>query len=316
MGDGSSTTLEDPPTHTYGTWGEYEIWLRASTPYCSDSVSHTIRIFPAVPVAAFDTIVGACEPYTVQFTNRSIYGDSYLWEFDDGTTSTEFEPVHTFEVAGYYNVKLTVTGDGGVDYAYHVVEVYEMPVVEFRVEPELAMLPDDEVRFYNLSEHGAYYIWDFGDGNTSTEENPRYLYSEVGEYDVTLEVTTIHGCVDQATKTAAVSVEAEGYIYFPNAFKPDMHGPNGGIYDLRAQEKNNIFHPFWEGVAQYNLEIYTRWGEKLFSSNDVNWGWDGYFHEDLCKQDVYVFKCWGVFINGELFNVKGDVTLLHHDKLQ
>jgi PKD repeat protein len=244
-----------------------------------------------------------------------VYGDSYLWDFDDGTTSTEFEPVHTFEEYGYYNVKLTVTGQGGTEYAYSLVEVYRMPLVEFRVEPELVMLPDDEIRLFNLSRYGSFYLWDFGDGSTSTEESPWHLYTAVGQYDVSLEVSTEHGCTDFLVEPGAVTVEAEGVILFPNAFKPDLHGPNGGYYDLRAQEKNNIFHPYWEGVAVYNLEIYTRWGEKLFSTTEVNQGWDGYFKENLCQQDVYVFKSWGVFVNGELFKVKGDVTLIHHDKL-
>ena len=314
LGDGSTSNLENPATHTYNTWGDYEIWLRASTPYCSDSVSHSIRIFPAAPIAAFDTIVGECEPYTVQFTNQSVYGETYLWEFDDGTSSTEFEPVHTFEEYGYYNVKLTVTGQGGTEYAYRQVEVYRMPLVEFRVEPTLVMLPDDEIRLFNLSKYGSIYLWDFGDGNTSTEESPWHLYTSVGTYDVSLEVSTEHGCTDRLVQPAVVTVEGDGVILFPNAFKPDLHGPNGGYYDLAAQEKNNIFHPYWEGVADYHLEIYTRWGEKLFYSDDVNWGWDGYFQENLCLQDVYVFKCWGYFQNGQLFKVKGDVTLLHHDK--
>ena len=45
-------------------------------------------------------------------------------------------------------------------------------------------------------------------------------------------------------------------------------------------------------------------------------GGDGYNKGRLCKQDVYVFKCWGYFVNGEMFQVKGDVTLIHHDKLK
>lgn len=314
LGDGSSSNLENPPTHTYDTWGDYVIWLRASTPHCSDSVAHSIRIFPAAPIAAFDTVIGACEPHTVQFRNQSVYGESYLWEFDDGTTSTEFEPVHTFETYGYYNVKLTVTGQGGREYAYRQLEVYRMPYVDFRVNPELVMLPDDEIHLFNLSTHGSTYLWDFGDGSTSTEENPRHLYTTVGQYDISLEVVTEHGCTDRMLKQAVVTVDGEGVILFPNAFKPDLLGPNGGYYDLMAQEKNNIFHPYWEGVADYHLEIYSRWGDKLYYSDEVNRGWDGYFKENLCIQDVYVFKCWGYFYNGQLFNVKGDVTLLHHDK--
>ncbi|MEN8201788.1 MAG: PKD domain-containing protein [Bacteroidota bacterium] len=314
MGDGSTLDSEEPAPYSYSTWGDYEIWLKVASAHCSDSVSHSIRIIPAVPVADFDTIVGACEPYTVQFRNNSIYGNSYLWEFDDGTSSTEFEPEHTFGEYGIYNVKLTVFGEGGREYAYRQVEVYRMPLVNFTVAPDLVMLPDDEVRLFNLSKYGAYYMWDFGDGNTSTEENPRHLYTQVGTYDISLEVTTENGCVDMLLKPAAVIVEGEGIIMFPNAFKPDMDGPNGGYYSLNEPERNNIFHPYWEGVLEYNLEIYTRWGEKLFSSTDVNIGWDGYYKGELSSQAVYVYKSWGIFINGESFFEKGDVTLIHHRK--
>jgi PKD repeat protein len=312
MGDGFTTTLEEPQPHTYSDWGEYEIKLYVSSAHCSDSVSHTIRIFPAPPIAGFDTVTPGCEPLTVQFRNTSLYGDSYLWEFDDGTTSTEFEPEHTFSTYGIYNVKLTVTGEGGHDYAYHQVEVYRNPLVNFRVQPELVMLPDQEIQLFNLSEHGATYLWDFGDGNTSIEENPRYLYSSVGVYTISLDVWTEHGCTGRLVKPDAVTVLGKGLIRFPNAFKPDMTGPNGGYYDLQKPEKNNIFHPLWEGVEEYYLEIYNRWGELLYISEDVMIGWDGYFKEKLSKQDVYIWKCWGRFSNGKNFRLAGDVTLLHH----
>jgi gliding motility-associated-like protein len=115
-------------------------------------------------------------------------------------------------------------------------------------------------------------------------------------------------------RPAAVTVEAAGLIKFPNAFKPYMHGGNGGYYSLENDEQNLIFHPYWEGVDHYHLEIYNRWGERLFTSEEVNIGWDGYFNEELCDQGVYFFKCTGTFINGVPFRVVGDVTLIHHDK--
>jgi len=314
MGDGTQTSQVDPPAHDYGTWGDYTVWLQASTPYCSDSIAHTIRILPATPVALFDTVIPGCEPHTVQFRNNSLYGETYLWEFGDGGTSTEFEPEHTYQEYGIYNVKLTVSSAGGTEFAYRQVEVYRMPVVDFRVAPELVMLPDDEIKLFNLTQFGNTYLWDFGDGNTSVEENPRHLYQTIGEYDISLEVTTQEGCTDRLIKNALVTVEGEGYLYFPNAFRPDLTGPNGGYYDLNEPEKNNIFHPFWEGVLEYHLEIYTRWGEKLFYSNDVNIGWDGYVDGTLGAQGVYIYKSWGIFINGRTFEEKGDVTLLYHNR--
>ncbi len=314
MGDGFTTSMENPQTHTYSTWGDYEIKLYVSSDHCSDSVSHSIRIFPTVPVAEFDPVVPDCEPLTVQFRNTSLYGDTYLWEFDDGTSSAEFEPLHTFSEYGYYNVKLTVTGEGGREYAYRQVEVYRMPLVDFSVAPELVMLPDDEIRLFNLSKYGSSYLWDFGDGNTSTEDNPSHLYTALGDYDISLDVWTEHGCTDRLIKPALVTVMGEGLILFPNAFKPDLDGPNGGYYKLNESVKNNIFHPYWEGVVEYHLVIYNRWGEKLYYSDDVNRGWDGYNKGTLCSQAVYVWKSWGFFTNGEVFQEMGDVTLLHHRK--
>ncbi len=315
MGDGFITNQEHPDDHTYSTWGSYEINLYVSSTNCSDQVAHTIRIFPGPPIAGFDSVPPGCVPQTIQFHNTSLYGDTYLWDFDDGTTSTEFEPEHTFPEHGIYNVKLSVTGEGGIDYAYHQVEVYRNPFVDFLVSPQLVMLPDQEIQLFNLSEYGETYLWNFGDGSTSTDMNPRHLYSKIGTFHISLDVWTEHGCTDRLVIPSAVTVLGKGLIIFPNAFKPDMSGPNGGYYDIREIDKNNIFHPYWEGVEEYFLEIYNKWGELLYTSDDVMKGWDGYYREKLSKEDVYVWKCWGIFSNGRNFLMAGDVTLLHDDHM-
>ena len=310
MGDGFSTSGEDPEPHAYSAWGNYMVKLNVVSPHCSDSVLHTVRILPASPQAAFDAPPPECEPYTVRFTNSSVYGKSYVWDFDDGTTSSEFEPVHTFENYGYYNIKLTVNGEGGSDYAYQQLEVYRLPVVNFRIAPELVMLPDQEMKCYNMSQYGETWLWDFHDGTTSAEKNPFHLYSRIGQYDISLDVWTEHGCTARLEKPNAVWVKGEGLIIFPNAFRPDKTGPNGGYYNLDDREKNNIFHPYWEGVEDYILYIYNRWGELLYTSHDVNIGWDGYMNGKLIHQGVFVYKAMGTFINGEPFTRVGDVTLL------
>jgi gliding motility-associated-like protein len=64
------------------------------------------------------------------------------------------------------------------------------------------------------------------------------------------------------------------------------------------------------GVIEYQLQIYNKWGELLFESKDVNRGWDGYYRGQLCKQDVYVWKVVARFVDGQLFEKAGDVTLL------
>jgi len=204
-----------------------------------------------------------------------------------------------------------VTGEGGRDYAYRQVEVYRKPEVDFKVAPELVMLPDEHIQLFNLSKYGVNYLWDLGDGGTSTELTLSYLYSRIGVYDISLDVWTEHGCTNRLVKPSAATVLGEGLLIFPNAFKPDRSGPNGGYYNLYDREKNNIFHPYWEGVEEYRLQIYSRWGVLLFISEDVNIGWDGYQDGKIVVQGVYVWKCKGSYINGQNFNEVGDVTLLH-----
>lgn len=314
MDDGNTPVIRDPVSHTYAAWGEYSIRLNVSSEYCSDSVSHMVRILAALPVAVFDTVYPGCEPHPVQFRNRSQYGTSYLWEFDDGTTSTEFEPLHIYRDDGIYNVKLTVRGEGGVSYVYHQVEVYGRPRVRFNVTPELVMLPDQFVHLSNLTENGITFLWNFGDGKTSDEYSPSYLYSAIGKYDISLEAWSEHGCNARMIKPGAVEVVGKGLIVFPNAFEPSMSGPNGGYYSLDEPEYNYVFHPVYDGVMLYKLEIFTRWGNLIYTSDDVNKGWDGYYQGALSPQGVYVWKCTGTFSNGKLFSMVGDVTLLHHDR--
>ncbi len=308
--DGNFSDKRYPGSYEFGDWGEYNIGLRVWNDNCSDSVSHRIYIKPPVPVAAFDTLVPGCVPHTVRFINNSIYGHSYYWDFDDGNTSEDPEPVHTFQEHGVYNVKLIVYGEGGEDFTYREIEVYRKPVVDFKVAPDTVLLPDEEIRLYNMSEYGETYEWNFGDGNYSAEKNPEHLYTELGVYDISLAVWTEHNCTERMFIERAVTVTGSGEIFFPSAFRPNPSGPSGGWYDPADPTSNNIFRPFWDGVTKYRLRIYNRWGEFLFESTDIMQGWDGYYQERLAKQDVYVWKAWVTFTNGSSKVMAGDVTLI------
>ncbi|MEZ4739972.1 MAG: gliding motility-associated C-terminal domain-containing protein [Flavobacteriales bacterium] len=98
-------------------------------------------------------------------------------------------------------------------------------------------------------------------------------------------------------------------IRFPNAFTPSNSGPTDGVYDPRSFD-NDYFYPLYQGVEEYKLEIFNRWGELLFVSEDVKVGWDGYYRGQPAKQDVYVWKAYAGFSDGEETVLKGDVTLL------
>jgi|TARA_B110000879_G_scaffold178860_1_gene234409 hypothetical protein len=97
----------------------------------------------------------------------------------------------------------------------------------------------------------------------------------------------------------------------PTGFIPNPGGSSGGIYDPQTLE-NSIFFPIVEGVTDYQLLIFNRWGEIVFTSKEVLKGWDGYYRgsEKMCAQDVYVWKATGKYATGKSFNKTGSITLL------
>jgi PKD repeat protein len=322
FGDGMTSPLEDPVSYTYDHWGTYNINLNVSNEYCENYVTHWIRIFPPQPIADFDAdIYVGCVPLTIQFQNNSIYGEEFYWDFDDGTTSTAFEPSHTYTTAGLYQVRLTVTAEGGQDFAFGQVDAFRLPEVDFTVEPDCVMLLDEGgvllseiVKGFNFSKYGDRYLWDFGDGTTYTVEDPVHRYSELGVYDVSLQVWTEHECTVSMIIPDAVRVIGKGLLIYPNAFAPNLDGPVDGWYDV-TDKSNQVFFPMHEGVIEYELLIYSRWGELVFESHDVNYGWNGYNKNgELCAQSVYVWQVSGKYTTGRTFKLTGDVTLLHYPR--
>ena len=307
--DGQSSVEIEPGSHEYLHWGNFNIQLKAWSDYCTDSVSHRIRVYAPKTIADFDASQSGCEPLTVNFTNHSTWATSYKWEFDDGSVSTEKNPSHIYQEPGKYQIKLTTYGDGAEDATYREIEVYPKPLVEFNVSPRYVMLPNALVHAYNTSKLGSKYLWDFGDGSTSEEIEPTHTYKDLGTFDITLNVWTEHQCFDSVVMQRAVKVEGTGVCEFPNAFTPSAEGASDGSYDY-PDTKNTVFHPYHDGVEEYTLEVYDRLGEKLFETTDITKGWDGYFKGRLCESDVYIWKAKGKFYNGSSFNKAGDVTLL------
>ncbi len=310
-GDGNSSTDKDPAPYTYDTHGVFNIRLIVDGEHCSDSVTRSVTIYSSMPEINYGPDTAGCPPLTVQFYNRSINADYYSWEFGDGGVSSEKEPEYTYRYPGEYKVKLTAYSPAGVVEKEDVtITVYETPTAYFEVVPSLVKIPGQEVSFLNRSTDAVSCLWDLGDGHTSTEFSFMYEYQEEGVYDVSLEVKNEKGCVDDYVIREAVTAEKGGDIKFPNAFTPNTSGPNGGHYVL-GDKNNYVFYPFvQEGIVEYKLQIYTRWGELIFESNDIKVGWDGYYRGKLSPQGVYIYKATCKFGTGVMKIYTGDVTLL------
>ncbi len=157
---------------------------------CQDTETIDITIEP-IPSPSF-TAVPLVQTYpdaTVTFTNETSPGPwTYLWDFGDSLTSTEENPVHVYDEPGTYPVVFYVNNGACIDSIGTTVVINpRVPVASFQ-EPISGCNPL-EIQFVNQSQWATTYLWDFGDGYVSTQENPTHTYYDVGEVTVRLQAT-------------------------------------------------------------------------------------------------------------------------------
>jgi gliding motility-associated-like protein len=311
FGDGAASNDKNPLPHSYADAGEYTITLTASANDCSNSTSAWVQILPVIPQIEFSNPQEGCPPLSVTFANNTFGANSFLWEFGDGMLSQDRSPTHVYHAPGVYNVRLTATGVGGISFSEDVfITVHTAPVALFEVVPKIISIPGPSPVFINRSIDAVSYLWDFGDGNGSTDFSPKHNYASAGVYTISLNATSADGCEHRYSIPEAIIVQLGGELKFPNAFTPSASGPSGGRYQY-GDPQNHIFYPFTqEGIVEYQLQIFTRWGEIIFESSDIEIGWDGYHRGKLAPQGVYIWRARYKTAAGNEETRAGDVTLI------
>jgi len=313
FGDSTTSDLKEPEEHIYATYGNYTITMAASGEHCSDTVSKQVQILPPPPVALFEPDTVGCPPLVVKFSNNSLYADTYIWDFDDGTFSAEPNPTHVFFDNREHEVSMAAFGLSGADTVERSVSVYTPPQAIFEVYPTSARNLKQTFKFSNKTINGSYYLWDFGDGTTSPAREPSHIYGDSGTYTVTLFAWSENDCVDTIVKKDLIRITAgEGSVDFPTAFVFDPSSRGGNWEELPADRINTVFRPAVVNVKEFKMIIYTRWGEKIFESNDLSIGWDGFMRNgEVAEEGVYLWKAWVKYVDGEEDILAGDITFLH-----
>ena len=189
FGDGATST-EQSPFHAYAAAGDYTVELTVTGPGGSNSTQSIVTVREPAPEAAFAFIASAPDTLEVSFVDQSSGAvTDWAWDFGDGATSTEQNPVHVYAAAGDYTVGLTVTGPGGSSSTQNVVGVQE-PAPEAAFVAAVSGLNGLRIAFTDQTTGAVTdWSWDFGDGESSSDQNPVHLYAAAGTYTVRLTAT-------------------------------------------------------------------------------------------------------------------------------
>ncbi|MEN9548553.1 MAG: hypothetical protein RIR12_1144 [Bacteroidota bacterium] len=306
FGDGSpliKANKNPAISHQYAAAGTYNVRLLLNdTTYCNSPEDTVLRLQVAINVVAgiaAPSIVCINKP--AQFTSTSTGVETYLWDFGDGFTSTDENPVHTYTTAGPFTVRLTVFNTGscnGSDTRTFNITVFDTPTALASFAPVPPQVNTPTV-FTNTSLNAVRYKWVFGDGDSlevNSLQSVSHQYNATGTFNAKLIAFNQAGCSD--TLPMRISNLIEPLAGVPNAFTP------------LSGDENSVVYVRGFGIAKMQFTIYNRWGQKVFETNNQKQGWDGKLKGVVQPMDVYAYTLSVDFSDGKKYTKKGDLTLI------
>ncbi|MHC1708384.1 MAG: choice-of-anchor L domain-containing protein [Bacteroidales bacterium] len=284
--------------------GYATISLQVDQAGCLSNVALDSVIVIPRPSANFEVdITSGCSPLQVNFsdyTTSVMPGSVYEWFFGNGDKTLLQNPGYTYNNSGTFNVTLVVSNLYGCNDTLvktALIHVYPNPEASFSYHPQRVSIQDPVVKFYDNSfGYIKYWLWDFGDESTAATANSIHTYNDTGTYQIVFTVYTEYGCVDSAF--GLVVVTPDNTLYIPDAFTPNHDG------------HNDVFQAFGTNIPEFQMDIYNRWGELIFTSDNINTGWDGYYKGDIAQTGVYNVIIKYRDINGNKHSHYGRVTLI------
>ena len=302
----STSTQQNPAGVTFGSTGNQPISLIINANGCPSNMATANVTVLTMPVANFtaDKFEG-CDPMYVRFTNLSetLTGNlTYQWDLGNNTSSTATNPTSIYSVPGTYNVRLKVTASNGCTDAYIIngmITVRPTPEAGFVITPgQNLTIMDPVVSFEDFSVGATVCEYEIGNIDVLFDFNPKYTFPDTGVYVINQIVSNQFGCSDTMTKF--ITVDFGFKIFFPKAFSPNNDG------------RNDIFKAYGEDVNDFELRIFNRWGQLLFTTYDFTSGWDGTIRNTgrLLSNDVYLYTAKGTDKYGRQFESTGTVNLI------
>lgn len=261
QGAGASQVVFDAP-------GWHEVALTLTELGCSETVSDSVYLIATPALPPFPVIglpQSGCAPLIVQPAAQAPEPVDLVWHFGDGAQSVADEPVHVYEIPGTYDVQVAAMTLGACPAAVtftiaDAVTVHPDPVAGFELDPNVVDVLAGTVGITSLTDATYTVSYWMADGGSLNTANGTYTFMDGGTFDVVQTVVNAFGCVATATGEVAVN----GTVFFaPNAFTPDDNGIN------------EVWKPEVTGVESYSVEIFNRWGERIWWSEDPEEAWQG-----------------------------------------
>lgn len=261
------------------------ITSNASVIYTITSPPLTLTMNPSVEICPGDSVL-------VSVTATGGYGQYYYEWSPTGETTAQIwaSPLETT----FYEVSVsdecqTFTIEGGT-----TITVVR-PTANFEIASH-TLFDDLPITFQNTTINGDTYQWYFGDGNTSTMVHPNNTYDEPGTYLITLIATDAKGCKDTISKP--IAIQEAYYVYVPNTFTPD------------GLRHNNTFGASFYGIRTANVMIFNRWGQRIFTSNELSFEWDGTYKGSMVQDGTYTWKIKYLTNSGIEETITGHINLM------
>jgi len=248
---------------------------------CSDSVVKQTLVYVHPPMSSV-AITSAVQCYgSPGFITLKMSGNGpfqYKWN----TTPPQNTPTIYAPAGNSYKVNVVNTQTGCLYDTSISIPGYQPLRAYFTYSPngQCMMSYNAELQIINLSQGGVTGFWDFGDGTIipyDPNSNPTHLYDGSREYYmVKLKIYNAGNCVDSFIQKVCVKEITD--IVLPNAFSPNGDG------------LNDVFKVEYATFVTSEMEIYNRWGERVFYSNDYKVGWDGIYNSKVCQMDYYFYS--------------------------
>ncbi len=286
--DDNNTSSEQNPIILYQDPGLKDIQLTVIDNNECASTMDTVINWSPIPseVLVQPNSFIACSPGgVVIFNNLTTPIDStydILWNFGDGNTSTEISPTHEFTDIGTFNISVDIVSpfDCEISETFNnFITILQGPEADFTFGPDEVTDLNPQVFFTDQSTLDVVnWQWDFDGEGASRDQNPIFIFRDTGLQEIVLLVTAENGCIDTAFATVDV-IPFDSY-FLPNAFTPNNDDKNDTYLGVGSLEN----------ISDFRMQIWDRWGELIFETNDQFQGWNGQkdnFGPDL-PNGVYV----------------------------